>query len=113
MGIIPIYRSIGNFGKKLLTKKLPKNGFPKNACIFCSLKNFRVFPENFSDLNSIGGKRGWSFCFLSVILIQVLQLYMYIVLKVWSSHVETLKPGSAADDLYRFFIDLDRQLPEW
>jgi hypothetical protein len=34
MGAAPIYRSAGNFGKKLLTKKLLKMGFPKNAFIY-------------------------------------------------------------------------------
>ena len=31
MGSLPIYRSIGTSGKKLLTKKLSKMDFPKNA----------------------------------------------------------------------------------
>jgi hypothetical protein len=34
MGAAPIYRSAGNFGKKLLTKKLLKMGFPKNTFIY-------------------------------------------------------------------------------
>jgi hypothetical protein len=34
MGIIPIYRSIGNFGKTILTKKLINLGSPKNACVY-------------------------------------------------------------------------------
>jgi hypothetical protein len=34
MGAAPIYRSAGNFGKKLLTKKLLKLYFPKNAFIY-------------------------------------------------------------------------------
>jgi hypothetical protein len=36
MGSLPIliYRSAGNSGKELLTKKLSKMGFPKNAFLY-------------------------------------------------------------------------------
>ena len=57
MGAAPIYRSIGNFGKKLLTKKLMKLSFPKKPVIWGLKKFLEFLIENFSGLKmSSAGK---------------------------------------------------------
>ena len=57
MGIIPIYRFIGYFGKKVLTKKLLKLGFPKKPIIWGLKKFLEFLIEIFSGLKmSSAGK---------------------------------------------------------